>query len=477
MPPRPQQDLGWSEVQAILDEELQRLPEKYRAPFVLCYLEGKSGPQAARELDLKEGTLWSRLTHARKQLQTRLTRRGITPSIALGAAALSTGAVGATIPSALAAKTIRAALLNAAGQMSAAGAVTGRVAALAQGATRALVPAKVKTVIVLVLALGVAAGLGLAAHRDGATPAQGTPAVAAALVSAGAARAKAPEAALSAVDRYGDPLPPGAVARLGTVRLRHGGRIYSLAVSPDSRILACGCSDGTVRLLETVTARERCRFSGHRGGVLSLAFSPDGRRLISGGEDTLSMVWDVFGLARPARDKPGELSAKDLAAQWAKLSNPDAARGHQAIAGLAARPKEALALLRERLRPAAEVAQERLTQLIAGLGSGSFAVRQQAARELAELGELAEPALRRLAESGPSLEARRRAIQLLEKLGPAATPESLRRFRASEVLELLATAEARRLLEELTTGAGRARVTREAAAALRRLGRRPAIVP
>ncbi|HLJ93822.1 MAG TPA: RNA polymerase sigma factor, partial [Gemmataceae bacterium] len=59
--PNPPWDIAWKEVQSILDEEIERLPEKYRAPFVLCFWEGQSRAAAARQLGLKEGTVWSRL--------------------------------------------------------------------------------------------------------------------------------------------------------------------------------------------------------------------------------------------------------------------------------------------------------------------------------------------------------------------------------------------------------------------------------
>ena len=75
----------WSDLRPVLDEEIARLPEKYRAPVVLCLLEGQTHEEAARQLRWPLGTVKSRLARARARLQGRLTRRGLAPSAGLRA--------------------------------------------------------------------------------------------------------------------------------------------------------------------------------------------------------------------------------------------------------------------------------------------------------------------------------------------------------------------------------------------------------
>ena len=165
----PAWEIGWRELQAVLDEEVEQLAPTYRAAFVLCCLEGLNKAEAAQRLGLKENTVSSRLARARKQLQERLARRGISLTAVLAALAIS-GAARATPPLRL----VRTAT-TAASQLGAGAPVTGlsaRAISLAEGVTTTMFPTKVKLATVLLLC---ALGTGLSAL---ARPADDKPAVA-----------------------------------------------------------------------------------------------------------------------------------------------------------------------------------------------------------------------------------------------------------------------------------------------------------
>jgi RNA polymerase sigma factor (sigma-70 family) len=161
--PAPADDPG-GDLRSALDREVARLPDSYRAALVLCDLEGKTRPEAARQLGWPEGTVASRLARARALLARRLARHGLAPAGGSLAAALGQGAASAFVPQPLVGATVKAAGVWAAGQ--AAGAVPAKAAALAEGVLKAMFVSKVRFAGVVLLALSVAgAGAGVVAYQ------------------------------------------------------------------------------------------------------------------------------------------------------------------------------------------------------------------------------------------------------------------------------------------------------------------------
>jgi WD40 repeat protein len=97
-------------------------------------------------------------------------------------------------------------------------------------------------------------------------------------------------------DRYGDPLPPGAVMRLGSTRLRQPDQVTSLSFAPDGKTLAVGCDDHTIRLWDVATGKAVGTLQGTGHYNYHVAFSPDGKILASEdkvGGTTVIRLWDV----------------------------------------------------------------------------------------------------------------------------------------------------------------------------------------
>ena len=255
---------------------MNRLPEKYRTPFVLCCLEGKSKSEAARELGWKEGTVSSRLAHARKELQQFLARKGVALTAALTAAGIADNAASACVPPLLAASALRAARLFASG--SSVVMETAKAVQLADSVLRSMTALPWKTATTLLMAVSLAiGGAGMAYYAE---PTEQTPASEFPKSSAQAERKPAHGEEMSHTDRYGDPLPEGAIARFGTIRFRQGYLNYQAVYSPDGKTIACAAAGRGLCLWDAATGKELRRF-GEARVAFTLAFSPDGKMLVS----------------------------------------------------------------------------------------------------------------------------------------------------------------------------------------------------
>jgi WD40 repeat protein len=250
--------------------------------------------------------------------------------------------------------------------------------------------------------------------------------------------------------------------------------VSAIAFSPDDRMLAWGgWRVPTIHLLEVTTGKERHHFVGTTGRVLTLAFSPDGKKLLSGSEDTTVTVWDMTGrLREPSLRTP--LTPAQLDALWTTLAEEDAGNAYRAVQTLAASPREAVSYVGQRVKPAPHAPEKETVRWIADLDSEEFETRERASQRLDKLGEAAFAAYDKALAANASLEMRRRLELLKEKHDPLRTPSAdrLRVFRALEVLGMCGT-EARELLTTLSQGAPGVSFTEQARNALQRLARRP----
>jgi RNA polymerase sigma factor (sigma-70 family) len=349
-------DSAWSELEETLHEVLAQLPAKYRTPLVHCYLEGWTQEEVARQLGKPLGTVRSWLARGRELLRKRLVRRGISLSTEGASAALlaSACATAEAVPPTLRMATLKAAQLFAGGG-NAMTLISPAVADLVKKGMTAMLFAKLKNGAAWVVTLTLlVAGSGWAAYQTlKAKPSEANETAEKAQTQQAAAEER------PRTDDFDDPLPPGAVARLGTVRFRHEGSdqfalspdgrtlaaaagrslifwdmatgrplrrfpfdpfLHCLAFAPDGKSVAIGGEDCIIHRIDSSSGKEFQRFAGHREandqhgiyrGIRGVAFTSDGSKLISWGSDNTVRVWEAKSGKELRQLGPHELGEKN----------------------------------------------------------------------------------------------------------------------------------------------------------------------
>ena len=255
--PDPAREASDREVRTLLDTGLNGLPDKLRLPFVLCELEGRSNAEAAAALGCPVGTVESRLTRARQKLRGWLTARGVVPAVAVA---------GAVLPESARAAMVKAGVPGAAGSV---------VKALAARAIPSVVSAKLRLVAAVGLVLTVSAvGLGLTTSEQ-PKPVADPP----------AKPANAKPAVAERKDADAQTLPPGAMARLGSPRLRHPAWVKDVCFSPDGKRLASVGYDHTLRVWDGETGKQLFAVPRDAGEFDKVTFADGGKVVVAAGSD------------------------------------------------------------------------------------------------------------------------------------------------------------------------------------------------
>ncbi len=265
--PNPALEAAWHEVQVLLDEEIQRLPPRYREPFVLCCLEDQSRAEAAARLGVKEGTVGSRLTEARRRLRARLALRGVELTAVLATSAVASGTASASVPAALAATVISIAAGMAAGQALTPELVSARILSLVQGVPKAMfLTNRMLGTLILIAAAVVGSGVTAVAYHH-ATPG--------AVEARRHSRAIAPEK-LAPRTTIADKAMWTTQADLKTPGWLTG----SVAYSPSGKMMVIGGTNDKVVAIDPATREEKWK-ADVGGSFTAVAFSADGKSVLA----------------------------------------------------------------------------------------------------------------------------------------------------------------------------------------------------
>jgi RNA polymerase sigma factor (sigma-70 family) len=272
-PADPLQEAGGREVRAIVFEEIGRLSERYRAPLLLCAVEGLSREEAAKHLGCQPNTLKTRLERGRRLLRNRLARRGLKLSASLLAAQLSSAAGDAAIPPALAAATLRAGVAVR-GSGAVAGLVSDRVAGLFDHAARAASLEKFKKMAsVMLFCVALVAGGGFLLRSR--TP-------------DGAAK----DSANARADGQGDALQTAAPDRAGPLRSGGAAAPVSAKFTADGKTLVYSGPHG-IRTWAVPGGQLRNTISKEiLGGQTDILPSPDGKSFFTA-NDAGVREWEI----------------------------------------------------------------------------------------------------------------------------------------------------------------------------------------
>jgi RNA polymerase sigma factor (sigma-70 family) len=265
-PSDPAAALAWREVCQALDEELEHLPERLRAPLLLCYLSGLTRAEAARQLGWSFGTLKRRLEQGRHVLRVRLERRGIT-AVGLALAVLAPATLQAAVSKSLLDSTISVVF-------STKTAVPAALAALTLGSAGTLRGVIMKWTLALVAVIGLGIGIYAATGQGGPTDDDDT----------GQSPA-APAQAQAVTQQDEDALPAGSVLRFGTSRYRLGIPVSTLAVSADGKLAVAVNGDHipwATRAFDLESGRALYTISGSGDmPIEAAAIAPDRRTIVT----------------------------------------------------------------------------------------------------------------------------------------------------------------------------------------------------